>query len=84
MTETDIGEEGAKLLSESLKVNTTLLNFNLWSLESRQMNEKGTHEGRTDCGIGPEGAKSLSEALKVNVNLWHLNIQSEYYAKAMI
>lgn len=41
MTENDIGDEGAKLLSESLKVNTTLLNFNLWGLILRQMNEEG-------------------------------------------
>ena len=34
-TDNDIGDEGATLLSESLKVNTTLINFNLGSLELR-------------------------------------------------
>ena len=31
MTDNKLDDEGAKVLSESLKVNTTLWHFNLWS-----------------------------------------------------
>ena len=42
VTDNVIGDEGAKLLSESLKVNTTLLHLKIFSLELIEMNdEKG-------------------------------------------
>ena len=39
VTDNDIGVEGAKLLSESLKVNTTLLHINSRSLELLEIND---------------------------------------------
>ena len=35
MTDNEIGAEGAKAMSEMLKVNSTLTTLNLWSEEER-------------------------------------------------
>ena len=40
MTGNDIGDEGAKAMSEMLKVNSTLTSLNLWSEEERKEKEK--------------------------------------------
>ena len=40
MTDNKIGDEGAKALSEMLKVNTTLTSLNLWSEEYQEIRRR--------------------------------------------
>ena len=44
MTENEIGDEGAKAMSEMLKVSTTLKELNLWSEEERREKQKRQKE----------------------------------------
>ena len=46
MTDNGIGDEGAKAMSETLKVNTTLTTLNLWSEEERKEKEEKERERR--------------------------------------
>ena len=67
MTGNQIGDEGAKAISELLKTNTSLNDLNVGSLEET---EKESEKKRpdtwkwewTDCGIGEEGKKSVRTA----------------------
>ena len=80
MTDNKLGDEGTKVLSESLKVDTTLLNFNLWSFwisHHRWMKGLLMSQELTDNGIGPEGAKSIAESLRLNGKVWYLTLQSD-------
>ena len=78
MTDNKIGDEGAKAMSEMMKVNTTLTSLNLCG-EGRGV--KKTRKKRKSCltgnGIGDEGAKSMSEMLKMNSTLKLLNLCGE-------
>ena len=75
----EIGEEGAKTLSEILKVNTTLTKLNLSCEKEERKREifERKEEWMTDNKIGDEGAKALSEMLKVNTTLTSLNLGCE-------
>ena len=46
MTDNEIGEEGAKAMSEMLKVNSTLTELNLGSEEERKEREEKEKERR--------------------------------------
>ena len=46
MTDNEIGAEGAKAMSEMLKVNSTLTTLNLWSEEERKEREEKERERR--------------------------------------
>ena len=61
-TDYNIGAEGARALSESLKINTMLTALDL-------SGERGSNEN-----IGEEGAIMIIEALKTNSTLTLLNI----------
>ena len=65
-----MGDEGAKRISESLKINTSLTILHLDSDEEIR-NEKRKSIMKemkkwVDNQIGNEGAKSISESLKIN------------------
>ena len=75
----DIGDEGAKAISESLKINTSLTELNLWSdekirNEKESKNEKNENEEWIGNHVGDEGAKTISESLKINTSLTELNL----------
>ena len=88
LTQTDnkIGDTGATSLSESLKSNATLTEFDLKSKDERKKTHK-THPSTnhsfhflitsTDNKIGDAGATSLSEALKSNTTLPKLYLWSD-------
>ena len=76
MTDNMIGAEGAKAMSEMVKVNKTLTSLTLNSEEEKTVKEK-KEDWMTDNGIGAEGAKALSEMLKVNSTLTSLNLICE-------
>ena len=76
----EIGHEGTKSLSESLKVNTSLAILSLKSVEKiwnekRRIRMKMKNEWIENL-VGDEGAKSLSESLKTNTSLTELNLYS--------
>ena len=48
MTGNEIGDEGAKALSEMLKVNTTLTELNLRCEEEKKMKEKKKEKRKND------------------------------------
>ena len=74
-----MGDEGARALSEALKVNTTLTSLNLESAQQQeqdkdeQMHEL-SHNIKTGNKISDEGAFALSETLKVNTTLTTLKL----------
>ena len=86
-TDNNIGAEGARLMSEALKTNTTLTTLNLsceqgktkrqceWHDDVVQMQHNTTQQ--TGNRIGAEGAGLMSEALKTNTTLTTLNLGSE-------
>ena len=77
MTDNRIGAEGAKALSEMLKVNTTLNTLNLMSESEETMREVKKTVIIIVDGIGDEGAKALGEMLKVNTTMDVLNLGSK-------
>lgn len=69
MKENQIGDEGAKSLSEILKVNTRLVSLYLQSASKENNNKRICIDimyfnGFLDNGIGKEGAKALGDSLK--------------------
>ena len=73
-----IGDEGARTISESLKINTSLTKLNLWS-DEKTRNEKREMKWKEWWivnQIGDEGAKTISESLKINTSLTELNLRS--------
>lgn len=74
----DIGIEGAIVLSELLKTNTTLTTVAFDSLkQSIDVRSYYSHElKQIDNGFGDEGANEISEALKVNTTLSNFNLRS--------
>ena len=79
----EIGDEGARALSDALKTNTTLQELNLHS-EQDESEEDGwiadianNYNLQIGSRIGDEGARALSEALKINTTLQSLNLSCE-------
>ena len=79
----EIGAEGAKELSEMLKVNTSLRKLNLDCYREISMG-RNTHlkfideiACWTDCKIEDSGVKALCEMLKLNTTLTLVNIDGE-------
>ena len=78
----EMGDEGARALSEALKVNTTLDTLKL-SCEQEESEDGRTAEigsnqyQQAGNKIGDEGARALSEALKTNTTLQSLNLRGE-------
>ena len=75
-TGNEIGDSGAIMISETLKVNTTLTELYLQGDEQeykwkREGNEKERNKW-TGNKIGDEGASKISESLKVNTTLTDL------------
>ena len=66
-----IGDEGARMISESLKTNTTLTELNLSNDEYNEnmKNEKKLWLLWTVNNIGESGTKMISESLKTNTTL---------------
>ena len=76
-----IGDEGAKTISESLKINTSLTTLYLWGddkirNENERWNEKW-NEKWIGNEIGYEGAKAISESLKNNTSLTKLDLAGD-------
>ena len=81
------------MISEALKINTTLTKLNLycdeiWKNEWNNNNEMNVKEREwikiemiiniwTDNKVGNEGARMISEALKINTTLTVLNLESD-------
>ena len=70
-----IGDYGAKTISESLKINTSLTQLNLGCDEKKW--ERGREKWKwlqwiVDNQIGYEGAKTISESLRINTSLTEL------------
>ena len=76
-----IGDEGAKTISESLKINTSLTTLHLSGDEKIRNEKKRTkwNEMKEWIGnqIGSEGAKRISESLKINTSLTTLNLSCD-------
>ena len=68
----NIGKEGAKDISEALKINQTLQNLDLREIIYLIYLLFILFIGNND--IGKEGAKDISEALKINQTLQNLNL----------
>ena len=78
-TENDIGAEGACVLSEALKANTTLttlhINCERQSHKKRQSSKQHQYKtNETASNISAEGVRALSDALNVNTTLATLDI----------
>jgi len=80
-----IGNEGARMISESLKINTTLTSLSLWwndigAEEARMINESlKINTALTFLNlwynkIGDEGAMMISESLMNNTTLTELSL----------
>ena len=79
-----IGAEGASVLSEALKTNTSLQSLDLECEQGESTKSDGTllriaNNQHKQAGneIGAEGASALSDALKMNTTLQTLNLKSE-------
>ena len=88
-SENNIGDIGAKSLSDALKTNTTLIGLNL-SCEHKRKEKKKTQIGTinnslssvfiqsSDNELGDTGATSLIDALKSNTTLTQLDLEGEH------
>ena len=80
LTGNGIGKESVKIVSEMLKVNTTLRELNIsgyYGKKKTNIGEKRTKttKRRTENIIGEEGAKTLCETLEINTTLTSLNLR---------
>jgi hypothetical protein len=84
-----IGPEGAKLISEAIKMNSILQKINLsgnyiedegakWISEAIKMNSSLQEINLSGNSIGEEGAKWISEGIKVNSTLQELNLSHNF------
>ena len=77
------GDEGARALSDALKVNTTLTTLKLKCEQEEKGKTKQSHHqistNKTGDFISEEGACALSEALKVNSTLTALDLASVHF-----
>jgi len=82
-----IGDEGAKALTEALKVNQSLTEIDLRNndigaegakalAKALKINESLTKIDLSDNNIGSEGAKALAKALKINESLTKIDLYS--------
>ena len=73
-----IGFEGAKTISESLKINTSLTELYLGGDEKIRNEKERTKWNEMkewiDNQIGDEGAETISESLKINTSLTALDL----------
>jgi len=81
-TDNKLGEEGAGIISEALKSNTTLtsLNFEGEKKIEEQLRSYWIHvHNKIWLGneIGNEGARMVSESLKTNTTLTDLNMSGD-------
>ena len=79
--ENNVGIEGARMLGEALKTNTTLTTLDLSSEESTEKKSdndiyKRLNFNNKDNFIGDEGARLLSDGLRKNTALTKLNLRS--------
>ena len=80
-----IGDEGAKSISESLKINTSLTQLelggdeDLYEMKGRKKERRKEQRNKKeiDNDIGDEGAKSISKSLKINSSLTELDLYSD-------
>ena len=75
------------MISESLKINTTLTKLNLCCIviKKRENNKKEWDKILwTDNKIRDSGAKAISESLKINTALTSLDLSSDYFNKWML
>ena len=78
ITDNNIGDDAAKLLSDALKTNTTLTSLDLSGEEENMIDKKGRNaDWLAGNQIGDEGAKAMSEMLKVNTTLTSLDLSRE-------
>ena len=77
------GDEGARALSEALKINTTLQSLDLGGEQEESVEDgwiadiaNNKHQQAVN-DIGDEGAGALGEALKTNTTLQSLTLTSE-------
>jgi len=77
-TETDFKQEGSKILSEALIINSSLTDLALSCKTNRQAKRKCLWQSKHFCDkgnpIGLEGTRMISEALKVNTALTKLSL----------
>ncbi len=73
-TDNNIGVEGATKISESLRINTTLTELNLYCKQLKNKIIWRIMNKWTDNNIGVEGANKISEALMINSTLTKLNL----------
>ena len=71
-----MGIEGAKTISESLKINTSLTTLDLGSDERirKEKVEMKWNDKWKGNEIGDEGTQAISESLKINTSLTSLNL----------
>ena len=77
LTANEIGDEGARLISECLKCNTALTKLCLYGKCWKKARERrGSHAswGWRDNRIGDEGVRAISDLLKNNTTLVELNL----------
>ena len=74
--------EGAMMIGDALKINTTLTELNLGRAFSHHKNtlqtEKNSYYVSTVNSIGLKGATKISESLMKNSSLTKLNLCREY------
>ena len=73
----EIGAEGAKALSEKLKMNTVLSSLSLLCMKKKDMPRALNHGRMTGNKIGDEGAKAMNEMRKVNTTLKELDMRCQ-------
>ena len=73
----EIGKEGAKALSEAMRINTTLTKLDLDCIDEEEKKWKRAKKKWwwTANRIGDEGAKAIGEAMKSNTALIELDLR---------
>ena len=69
----NIGDEGAKAIAESLKINNSINSINLGNLYKLIYY---IYIGSNN--IGNEGAKAIAESLKINNSIYSINLGNLY------
>ena len=80
-TDKNVRDEGARMISEALKINTTLISLNLRGDWNKKRDKRRWKRKRlirwTGIKIRTEGARMISGALKMNSTLTELNLSGE-------
>ena len=84
----EIGDEGAKVIGETLKTNRSLTQINLglelFNIKNDQFTFYTLYHSTKHNEIGSDGTKIIADGLKANTTLTHINLKDKAVQQTLL